>query len=324
MTEPLDPATAPDPILSPVQPASRRTEDNIRFGVTAAVIVALVAGALSIAALRTPHSVSLVSDGSGGVSVSGTATVHAVPDMATVSIGVSTSAPTIKEARATSAAKTEQVITALRAAGVAEADITTTNVSLYEQQPQTPYGDPYGKPLTCDDPRPILDDGENEPPVDGVAPDEPVSGNGSGSSGAEAPGASRPSFTGVCMAEPWVYSLDLSVVIRDLDDAGDIIDSAIAAGATNVSGLSFDVSNRAELESVARTDAIEAAKVQAESMAKAAGASIGAPTSISSSFYGNYPAADGRVGIAGGKVETPVMPGTMDITATVSITFSLE
>ncbi|MCW3846681.1 SIMPL domain-containing protein [Sphingomonas sp. LB-2] len=56
-----------------------------------------------------------------------------VPDLAIVQAGVTTQAPTAGEAYAQANAKMARVIAALRAAGVAERDIQTSNISLSPQ-----------------------------------------------------------------------------------------------------------------------------------------------------------------------------------------------
>ncbi|MEZ0241799.1 MAG: SIMPL domain-containing protein [Sphingomonas sp.] len=56
-----------------------------------------------------------------------------VPDMAVVTAGVTTQAPTAGEAYKQANAKMAKVIAALRAAGVAERDIQTSNISLQPQ-----------------------------------------------------------------------------------------------------------------------------------------------------------------------------------------------
>jgi uncharacterized protein YggE len=92
----------------------------------------------------------------------------------------------------------------------------------------------------------------------------------------------------------------------------------------HLNGLSFDVSNRSTLEESARTNAIHQAHDQAASMAQAAGASLGAPLSINASFSGGP--LDYKVAplAAGSTSSTPVSPGTMDITATVTIVYALK
>ena len=70
----------------------------------------------------------------GGVTVVGQGTAYGEPDQATVIVGVETFAPTVSEATAQNQETLEQVMVALEEAGIASADIQTTNYSLYAEQ----------------------------------------------------------------------------------------------------------------------------------------------------------------------------------------------
>jgi uncharacterized protein YggE len=74
----------------------------------------------------------------GGVTVVGMGTAFGAPDQAQVMVGVDTFAPTVSEATSQNEAQLAAVMAALEAAGIAEADIQTTNYSLYAEQR---YGD---------------------------------------------------------------------------------------------------------------------------------------------------------------------------------------
>ncbi len=64
------------------------------------------------------------------ISVSGTGRVTLSPDVADISVGVQVTATKVKDARAQAATKMTAVIAALKAAGIADKDIQTSNVSL--------------------------------------------------------------------------------------------------------------------------------------------------------------------------------------------------
>ncbi|HTP00530.1 MAG TPA: SIMPL domain-containing protein [Anaerolineales bacterium] len=70
------------------------------------------------------------------LSVTGMGTVELTPDIAYINIGVHTEAPTAAEAVATNNTQTQQVVDALKTAGVASKDIRTSNFSIY---PNTQY-----------------------------------------------------------------------------------------------------------------------------------------------------------------------------------------
>ena len=125
------------------------------------------------------------------------------------------------------------------------------------------------------------------------------------------------------------YSVDntVYVTLRDVDSLGTAIDAAIAAGATNVSGISFDVADKATLLAEARTLAVEDARTQAEMLAEAAGITVGEVYSIS--YYNNWPVTtyyDTKGMGGGGAVEAaaPISPGQLTLTVDVSVSYSIK
>ena len=107
-----------------------QTLRTLGAGTLGALIVAIAA--LSV---RTPP-VSGAADETPAVhtiTVSGTGKVTVVPDVARISLGVTVSKPTVKAARDAGATTMTGIIAALKVLGIADADIQTTNVSLYPQ-----------------------------------------------------------------------------------------------------------------------------------------------------------------------------------------------
>jgi uncharacterized protein YggE len=72
-----------------------------------------------------------------GITVAGSGIVIATPDEATLSLGVQTQAATASAAQQDASAAMHKVIASLKAAGVADADLATQEISL---QPQVDYG----------------------------------------------------------------------------------------------------------------------------------------------------------------------------------------
>ncbi len=68
--------------------------------------------------------------------------VKAAPDNATITVGVQTKAATAAQAMAGNAAQMNQVLTALRQAGIADRDIQTSNISLSAQYAYAPNTQP--------------------------------------------------------------------------------------------------------------------------------------------------------------------------------------
>jgi len=120
------------------------------------------------------------------------------------------------------------------------------------------------------------------------------------------------------------YSLDnqVQVTVRDLDKAGDVVDTATAKGATEVNGISFEVADPDKARDDARAAAIAAAQVSAQAMASAGHVTLGAVVSITDStpvspvYYG---------GVRGAALDaaTPIQRGSEDLSATVTVVFAI-
>ena len=119
----------------------------------------------------------------------------------------------------------------------------------------------------------------------------------------------------------------VTVHITDISKVADVIDSSVAAGATSVNGVTFDIADRATAENQARDAAVKDARAHADALAGAAGVTITGVQSISeTSVYTPWPSygvSDASKGGAAGTpaVPTPVQPGTQDITITVSVSY---
>jgi len=107
--------------------------------------------------------------------------------------------------------------------------------------------------------------------------------------------------------------------VHDVARVADTIDTLLAAGANDLGGVSFQVSNASQLLDDARPRAIADARRKAEIYAKAAGVAVGAPLSISEANTGP-PVPRFLAGRA--LAATPIASG--DETLTVSITASYE
>ncbi len=77
--------------------------------------------------------------------------------------------------------------------------------------------------------------------------------------------------------EKMVYhvSNQVNVTVRDTSKLGDVLDQAVGAGANNIYGVYFEVSDTSKLEATAREKAIADAKARAESLAKLSGVAVG-------------------------------------------------
>jgi uncharacterized protein YggE len=127
-----------------------------------------------------------------------------------------------------------------------------------------------------------------------------------------------------------IYMVDNSVyvVVRNLDELGNLLDDAISAGANNVNSIQFDVADKTAAIKEARAKAVEDAKLQAQEMADAAGISLGDIQNLS--FYESSPVPmfSGKGGGGGGVMQAdssvPIQPGQLTISVNVSITYSIK
>jgi uncharacterized protein YggE len=115
----------------------------------------------------------------------------------------------------------------------------------------------------------------------------------------------------------------VSATIRDVARAGALIDAAVTAGANQVYGPSLSSGDQAGLYRDALKAAVADARGNAQVLAAAANLSLGRVTAIvegGGSAPQPYAIAD-KATVAG---STPVEPGTQQITATVTVTFSVS
>jgi uncharacterized protein YggE len=113
------------------------------------------------------------------------------------------------------------------------------------------------------------------------------------------------------------------VKIRDLSRAGAILDLAARSGANETSGPSMSTSNREELEAKALAQAVRNARAKAEALAEAAGVGLGRVTAIVEGSNAEYEPYLMRAA-ADSEKAVPIEPGTEDVQASVTITFSIE
>ena len=81
----------------------------------------------------------------------------------------------------------------------------------------------------------------------------------------------------------YVVSRQIEVELKDLDKLGTLLERAVDAGVNQVGDPVLDSSRRKELEREAMTKAVEDARLNAEALARAAGARLGAARTLSAS-----------------------------------------
>lgn len=121
---------------------------------------------------------------------------------------------------------------------------------------------------------------------------------------------------------------NVTIKVRDLARANEVVDGATGAGANQVGGISFDVSDKTKIEDQAREIAVNEAKKKAEAAAKTAGFSLGRVINYNENFGGQIPVpmyakADMALG-APVREATQIEPGTSEIVVNVSLSYELR
>jgi uncharacterized protein YggE len=232
-----------------------------RLLITAVAAVAAVAALL--VGLALGRSLGESDDGRRTISVTGSGSVEVVPDEGVATFGVSATAQTAAAARAASDRRERRVIATLKAHGIADADIQTSDVSL------SPRFSPNGRRIVG-----------------------------------------------------YTASNSVTATIRDLGEASTIIPAAVAAGANEVSGLSLSSSEEEELYAEALGEAVEDARGRAEALAAASVGELGEVVSVTES--GDMGPIPFEAATKAADQATPIEPGTVDVTADVTVVFELQ
>lgn len=117
------------------------------------------------------------------------------------------------------------------------------------------------------------------------------------------------------------------VEIRDITRVGAVIDATLAAGATNLSGPSFALSNPDSARREALSTAVRRAQADAEAMARAAGQKLGTVLELSSGGGVEQPMFDRAPMLMTARgesaPETPVAVGLIKVTANITMRIQL-
>lgn len=116
----------------------------------------------------------------------------------------------------------------------------------------------------------------------------------------------------------------VNILVSDVSKVEAVIDAAIGAGATNINGLNFIVTDTSALEQEARVDAMANARARAEQLAEIAGATLGDVIIISEvpggynplPYAASFDTAEGRGGAF-------VTPGQSTVSVQLQVTFAI-
>jgi len=133
---------------------------------------------------------------------------------------------------------------------------------------------------------------------------------------------SAPNRTGPNAIVGYRASNRVTIRLRDVTKVASVIDTLVAAGANDIGGINFMVSQASKLLDEAREQAIADARRKAEIYAKAAGVTLGAPLSISEE--GNAAPVPYRKMAAGMAASAPVAQGEETLQVTVSVSWAIK
>lgn len=121
----------------------------------------------------------------------------------------------------------------------------------------------------------------------------------------------------------YVVDNSVYVTVRDLTKVGDLLDTAVKAGANSISGIQFDVADKTKALSDARKAAVANATEIASELAGAANVTLGPVQSISISSTSPMPVVDTRA-MAVEAASVPVSPGQLNLTVDVQVIFLIQ
>ena len=128
-----------------------------------------------------------------------------------------------------------------------------------------------------------------------------------------------PNKSGTARLTGFQATNQVTVRIRDIDKLPVFLDRAIAAGANEMSGIEFVISEQSKLLDRARDDAIADARRKAELYAQAAGSKLGPVVSITEEGSATTPRP--MQAMRAGAV--PIAPGEQTLRATVTVSYEL-
>jgi uncharacterized protein YggE len=116
----------------------------------------------------------------------------------------------------------------------------------------------------------------------------------------------------------------VTVTVRDLARLGETVDGVVAAGANQINGVSFGLSDSHAAEDEARRAAVKALQAKATLYAEATGYHVARLVSLSDGGGSSFPRPPLLPGAPKFAAATPTEPGELKLTATVSAVFELK
>jgi uncharacterized protein YggE len=135
---------------------------------------------------------------------------------------------------------------------------------------------------------------------------------------AAAPNRNTPQITG------YRASNRVTIKVRDVAKIAGVIDTLVSAGANEIGGINFIVTQASKALDDARTKAVADARRKAEIYAKAAGVTLGDPINISEEGAAPPPVFRSKMAAPMAGAPTPVAPGEEQLSITVNVTWAIK
>jgi uncharacterized protein len=119
----------------------------------------------------------------------------------------------------------------------------------------------------------------------------------------------------------------IEVRVDELPKLGQVLDVAVGAGATSVSGIRFDLKDRTGVEQIALQRAVADARAQANTAAQAAGMKVEKVTRIEVHREAQMPPPRPMYAMRAemaASAEPPIAPGELEVKATVTMTSAIR
>jgi uncharacterized protein YggE len=244
------------------------------------------------------HHGGAADDGTG-LTVIGIGEAKAAPDVARSSIGIEVRDESAEAATQRANERMTAVIAALKTAGVADADLRTHDFSISFERDFTP-------------PQPVVQ----------VQPAPATKGARTATAAAAQPTPPAP-------VEPrgiYRVSNTVEVTVRDISKVSQVLTAATRAGANNVWGVSFELSDRTPLHQKAREQAIVQARHDAEQLAKLTGVKLGRILVVDDQATGAGQPTYGRAMRLEKAADSavPIEQGELTVTHQVRLVYALE
>jgi uncharacterized protein len=132
-----------------------------------------------------------------------------------------------------------------------------------------------------------------------------------------------PNRTGPNAITGYRASNRVSIKLRDITKVANIIDTLVGAGANEIGGIHFVVSQASKVLDEAREKAVTDARRKAEIYAKAAGVTLGEPLSINEEGSAPQPVFRGKVA-APMSITAPVAQGEETLSVSVNVSWAIK